>query len=332
MVEENIWRELLEVDSQGCVVWIPKIRYNLPESDYRNLPVRFMSRCGNLREFNQFTPRLGTEEMIKEGNGEFLTSQKENVRVDGLLRLVDKFPVSLTKPERLTLIGALTPNSLFSVLFWLKKRGWLNCNVSVIDKSTVPIETLKLMAESGYIKWNGGLKLEVQDVFDWRPKEKQSLIIGDILNTWIVPHYYDPKKEENPYKDYCSLLISVKRSLAEDGWFLSRCLVLPSKDLPNFSPGRMKSTAQKTKRIINQLGEMGRFVDERLIEKELRGTTGYPPPRPRSNEMVSSLRGQKAEAEFIELHNEVFETVHLITVRNQLSGYCHQNFLCQISE
>jgi hypothetical protein len=331
MKEQDMWKELIEVDKEGRMMWLPRIRTELNLEDYRSDPGCFVARCGGLRSLDFFDPRLSVENLNEVGNQEYITSESENVRVDGLLRLFKLFDYDAQRPEKVVLVGVLTPNSLLAVLSWLKGRDWGGCNVSVIDKNPVPVETICLMKNQGYIPWRGDLKIHLEDVLDWHPDQKQDLIIGDILNTWMVPHYFDPKEGQKPYADYSKYLNWARESLSDEGFFLSRCLVLPEVNKPGFAPDRKLGVEQKADLVIGRLGYLEEAVNKELLIQSLRRRMGYPPPKPRSDKVVPALKGKVAENKFIELYQKAFQSVDLITVRNQQSGYCHLNFLCRSS-
>jgi hypothetical protein len=328
MLERDVWSELVEIDNGGRLVWKPEVADRISGPDFRGSPARYVSRCGFLPHYRDFSPLLDVEDLVEIGEGNYITMRKECVRVDGLLRVVELFDFEIPRPDDLLLIGALTPNSFLAVLSWLERKGCSGCNVNLIDKSLVPVETIRVMLKRGLIPWDGSLQVDVADVLNWSPMSKPDLIIGDILNTWMVPHYFCPDSGEQPYLGYTKFLSWVRNHLNIDGLFLSRCLVLPEENQYRDKQTGEGAAERRVGRVISLLEGLSGSLNLDLLRQDLSNPSGYAPPVVRNGQMETTLRGRTAEEKFIRFYEDAFKHVDLITIRNQQSGYCHLNFLC----
>jgi hypothetical protein len=152
----DFWGKLIILDHEGLLKWRPDIEIEIDNVDSRRFPEKYIARCNGPTRLDDFISNLSSNDLAYRALNEFVTQERENVRVDGLLRTLDKFPVEIPKPENIILVGAATPNSLMSVLKWASVKNWPNSSVTLIDKSPIPIETVKEMINANYINWPGG--------------------------------------------------------------------------------------------------------------------------------------------------------------------------------
>lgn len=317
---------MLSVDNQGQVEWLPEIERRISPSDHRKSPIAYILRCGPLPCLEEFNPILEVDDLVSVGPDEFVTDKEEVTRVDGLLRIVDVSRVVIDEPRNLVLVGALTPNSLMATLVWLKRKGWSNCQVHLVDNSPVPIETTRALLESGYINWPAGINLVEEDVFKCSLDQRPDIIIGDILNTWMIPHYYPAKSEhKSPYERYQNFLKWAGLAIKTGGWFFSRCLILPEKA---YAPNQEATFSQQVDWIERQLGILAQKTKRLAIETAIRKKPGR--PQSTNENLKTTLVGIEAEEAFTQLYRQQFDNFRLIKVTNRKSGYLHLNFMCKI--
>jgi len=321
-----IWEKLLSVDNQGQLKWLPEIEKRISPSDHRKYPAGYMLRCGQLPRLEEFNPIFDVGDLVQVGPDEFITEREEITRVDGLLRIVDISRVVIDEPQNLVLVGALTPNSLMATLTWLTRKRWSDCQVHLIDNSPIPIETIKMLLESGYINWPAGINLIEEDILECSLVQRPDIVIGDILNTWMVPHYYLAKSEHgSPYQRYQDFLEWATLTTKPGGWFLSRCLILPEK---TYIPDQKTTFSQQVDWIEGQLGILAQKTKKPDIEMAVRRKSGRPQSINKS--LKTTLVGVEAEEAFVQLYKQQFDNLRLVKVSNQKSGYKHLNFMCRV--
>jgi hypothetical protein len=338
LAEQGIWNQLLTVSPKGFVMWRPDIQ-NKAGMESRNDPVRFMAMCGNLKPLESHFPTFETDDLVEVKPKVFETSQGEITGVNGLLRLIDKFPIKLKKPNNVLLVGAITPKSLLTTLAWFKIKGWNDTHLTLVDKSPVPIKTLEAMERGGYFNWQGGVSLIEEDILKFKPFFKTDLLIGDILNVWLVDNYQYPHLNSiNPYLKYEQFLKWAKEIISNDGWFVSRNMIAPitsTKEEPN---SRFhKTVKEKAGVIIQQLGGLAERADKQAIEESVEDLFDNPTPTSycgldkvlkvfRSTE---NLSGKHAEKIFERLQRRNFTHLNRIDVIDKNSGYVFQNYMSQ---
>lgn len=343
--EQDIWGKMLRVNPRGFLCWRPNIAGKIHSdpgkgTDPRCFPERYMAMCGRLLSLEEHHPIFDTSDLIQVAPQEFVTHEGEITGVNGLLRLANKFPISINYPERVLLVGAISPNSLLSVLAWCRENNWQRTHVSLVDNCLVPLETLRLMEAGCYYSWPGGIDLIESDITHYQPSCPPDIVIADILNPWMVDGYQYPHLDKcSPYSRFENFLRWGANVVGDKGWFLSRCVIFPSDaersnpDLSKFVP----IAQERTKQIMEQLGELGRSVNgqaikesvEQLFEEPLRTTfCGLDKVSPlyRSER---TLAGSHAEKVFRRFHYRSFQTTHEILVKDEKSRFRFLNFACQ---
>ena len=278
IAEQDIWRQLLTVSPRGFVRWKPDIDIRAG-TDSRNNPVRYMAMCGNLQTLETHAPTFNTDDLHQVAPGFYEAIEGEITGVNGLLRLVNKFPVSLNEPEEILVVGAITPNSMLSTLAWCREKSWGKAHITLVDKSPVPIMTLQVMKEGGYFDWRGGVNLVEADILNYQPLEKPDLVVGDILNFWMIDAYQYPNFDKgSPYENYERYLEWARRITDEEGWFLSRCMITPSSPQENNPSLRFQKTStERAKIITQQLGGLAETAREDAIEEMVEELFDDPP-------------------------------------------------------
>lgn len=318
---------MLSVDNQGQLGWLPEIEKRINPSDHRKSPVGYVLRCGQLSRLEEFDPILEVDDLVLVGPDEFVTGKEEVTRVDGLLRIVDVSQVVIDEPQNLVLVGALTPNSLMATLIWLKRKKWSNCQVHLVDSSPIPIETTRALLKNGYINWPAGINLIEESVLKCSLDQRPDIIIGDILNTWMVPHYHPVKSEQkSPYQRYQNFLKWASLAIKPGGWFFSRSLILPEE---TYIPEQEMTLLQQVDWIERQLGILAQKVKRSDIKMAIQRKPGR--PQSTNENLKTTLVGVEAEEAFIQLYRQQFNNFRLIRVTNRKSGYLHLNFMCQIT-
>jgi hypothetical protein len=265
----------LITNDKGKLTWREDIKKRSPARDPRRDFQSFVKRWGRITSYSEFSPILNSDDLVEVKKGEFVTSRRECVRPDGLLRIIDKFPVQLSKPPSLILVGILNPNSLLAVLKWLEIKGWNDTQVTVVDVSSIPLETTRLMIEKNCIPKSFKIDLIHSDILDYKPTRQPNFIIADILNTWMVPQVFVPSfRITNPYFRYRKFLEWVRQNTCSNGWFLSRCLILPEKPRGNFpSHSLFPLVGKRAERVFQYMYESN-FRTVHLI-KVINRVSGY---------------------------------------------------------
>jgi len=338
IAEQEVWRQLLTVSPRGFVRWQPDIDIRAG-MESRNNPVRYMAMCGNLRTLDAHAPTFTTDDLHQLAPDLYEATEGEITGVNGLLRLADKFPVSLSEPEEVLVVGAITPNSLLSTLAWCRENRWENAHVTLVDKSPVPIRSLQTMKEGGYFDWIGGVEFIEEDILHYQPSERPDLVVGDILNLWMVDAYQYPNLDKgSPYDNFERFLRWGRRIVDGEGWFLSRCMITPSSpDEYNPNLRFQKTAAERAKVITQQLGDLASGARVDAIEEMVEELFDDPPLTTfcglnrvsKTFKATKTLSGKHAEEVFDRLHYRNFDTVHRIRVVDPNSGYVFQNYMCQ---
>ena len=327
---------MVDVSPKGFLRWRPGI---ITEGTSRNQPVNYMLMCGRLRSLEEHHPTLTTEDLIEIGPQEFETHEGEITGVNGLLRIVDRFPITLSNPKEVLLVGSISSNSLLSVLAWCKEKKWNKTHVTLVDKSCIPIRHLSLMQKENYFHWPGGCSLIKKDILKYKPLEPPKIIIADILNAWMVKPYHSfHLAKQSPYTKFEEFLKWGAETVVDNGWFFSRSMIWPPSFAEQDPNSRFAETAQKrANQIMLQLGDLARKVNRTAIEDEAEQlfnepfrTTHcgldrvYSPFR-----QERTLAGSHAEKLMRKFHHRYFQTVHEIRVQDVRSGFTFLNFACQ---
>lgn len=343
--ERQIWQKLLTASPRGFLRWQldveGRIRHDPGKgTDSRGNPERYMVMCGRLHTLEEHRPVFTTDDLIRVAPHEFVTHKGEITGVNGLLRLVDKFPITIPTPEEILLVGSISPNSLLSVLAWCREKGWVQTHVTLVDNSAAPIETLRLMQEGGYFDWSGGVNLIEKDILDYHPDRQTDVVIADILNVWMTDTYHYPHLDRrSPYAQFEKFLRWGARAVGNDGWFLSRCMIFPSlsrgKSDPNlkFAQGARERGGQ----VLDQLGDLAKDIDseairesvERLFDAPLRTTFCGLDRVCSTYKSEPTLAGSRGLRVSRRLHNRNFRKVHEILVKDEQSGFKYLNLACQ---
>lgn len=338
IAEQDIWGKLVTASSRGFLRWRPDID-RLSGGDPRSYPERYMAMCGNLHTLDEHGPVLGASDLVEKEAGVYEAPDGEITGVNGLLRVVDKFPITILPPDNILLVGAISPNSLMSTIVWCQENGWNESQLTLVDKSPIPIETIRLMKDGGYFDWSGGIELAQEDVVDYVPAQKPDVIVADILNMWMVDKYYYPHLDKkSPYSVFERLLEWASDSLDDNGWFFSRCMISPESNGGNDPNLRFKELARKrTERILGQLGSVANDVNrgavedtvEELFERAYPTTFCGLEKVSKTYQSAGAVSGKQAEKVFRRFYKRGFEITHEVDVLDTKSGFKFLNFACQ---
>lgn len=334
LAEQDIWSSLLTVNGRGFLRWKDG------GGDDRD-PERFMAMCGNLHSLEEHNPTLDIDDLKEIGPARYSAPHGEITGVNGLLRLTDKFPISVRKPDNILVVGAITPNSLQSVLSWSKRNNWLDIKVTLVDKSPVPIRTMRSMQDGGYLNWPGGIELVEKDILHYEPSTPPKVIIADILNSWTVDSYQYPNLDnKSPYTVFENLLRWGSRHVAPNGWIFSRSMIAPlSRGKPDPNNRFHEQSVRRAEKIIKQLGPLAdranhlaiqEMVEELFDEPSLATFCGLNKVS-RIFRSERALAGDHAVKVFRRLHRRNFTTTHEIDVDDPNSGFRFLNFACNTS-
>ena len=338
--EQEIWQGLLKASKFQTLEWRDDIRDRAGLDPRADSPARYMAMCRNLRPLSEWDAAvLDTGDLHPVSANEFIAKEGEITGANGLLRLINKFPISLGDPKQITLVGAISPNSLYSTLTWCASEGWNDAHVTLIDKSLIPIETLRLMQEGGYFNWQGGVSLIEGDVTKFTPERQPDIVIADILSSWMVEPYHASLLHcRSPFEEFEKFLAWGSKTVTNHGWFFSRCMVAPENGT-NTDPNLRSAVAAKerTDRIVEQLGDLAGRIDRDEVEATVEQLFDKPHPTSYCGlEKVSpifrshkTLKGSHAERVLQRVHQRNFDTSHQITVRDAKSEYTFLNFACQ---
>ncbi|MFH1840812.1 MAG: hypothetical protein ABH807_01490, partial [Candidatus Shapirobacteria bacterium] len=339
--EQQIWGNMIRVSNRGFLRWNENIALKTG-GDPREYPERYMAMCGNLRKLEDHNPTLDTDDITELSPNHFVANQGEITGVNGLLRLIDRFPINIRQPKEVLVVGAISPNSLLSVLAWCRKKNWQNTHVTLVDKSPVPITTLQHMQNGGYFNWSGGVDLLEENILGYTPKTQPQIVIGDILNMWMVDAYQYPNLDrKSPYEQYKKFLYWGANTVGNEGWFLSRCMIAPSKQR-NIDPNLrfQQESKDRADRIVTQLGSFAQQASHNAIEEMVEELFEDPPLTTfcglyKVSKTYRSSRpnaGNQAIEVFRRFHKRNFPITYEVRVDDPKSGFSFLNFACGFNE
>lgn len=336
--EQEIWGDMLTVSQRGFLRWNEDIARKAG-GDPRENPERYMVMCGNLRTLDNHNPTLDADGLEEISPNHLAAPNGEITGVNGLLRLSDRFPISLDKPKDILVVGAVTPNSMLSVLKWAKHKNWDQSHVTLVDKSPVPITTLEKMQHGGYFDWPGGVSLIQDDILKHAPTRQPQVVVADILNTWMVDTFQYPHIDKaSPYDAYKTFLRWGADTVKNGGLFLSRCMIAPPRQRRDPNILFHQDAKSRAEKVIFQLGALANRANHDAIQDMVEELFEDPPLATFCG--LSSVSkyyghsrpnaGRHAINVFRRLHQRAFPVVHEIQVDDQKSGFTFLNFACGV--
>ncbi|OGV95617.1 hypothetical protein A2W24_07005 [Microgenomates group bacterium RBG_16_45_19] len=259
--DRAFWKSLLKVD-RGQLRWeIQDLNIQFHEEPLRSILLNGPPREYNAR--NCFDPRIGDRyPLVKKGAADYVAPQGEELGVWGLLRSASLSEVILKQlapldPQRILLVGAISQESLYGILASMDGLGWKEAELTVVDKSLVPLTVLKRLNETGHWSWKPGVRLVHSDIRYFNEWGAYDLVLMDIVSAYTIDRLnYCHRVGENPFAKYRQILQTCKALVSNGGLFISRTLSFSGYQPKKHPEPVAEEILQERLGILrNQLGE-----------------------------------------------------------------------------
>jgi len=224
--EQTFWTSLVDVNKFGGLVWKNKVSpTDIGLIDPRaDSPERTILMAGGLKKEYIL---LDTRSVRTVGINNFELDTRESSSVDGLLRTMDLYKFKpQDAPNKSLLVGSLCQDGAMIFDTWLNRSlSGSNYLLDMVDPSII---SCVLTREA--IRINNRQKIHVFQKSIFELNGKYSLVLGDLLNTWMISEYgYPALDHESPYVVFEKYLSKISSLLVSGGHFFSRCVVFNGK-------------------------------------------------------------------------------------------------------
>src|SRR3989344_9655921 len=145
----HVMKKLISVDQFGVPSWRSDIETRAGNDE--RTPIRYLLAAGSFSHTEGRKPNTGrtigqtyfpTPDYIGFATSDLIPNEfdtfNEIAGLAGILRTIDMFPITLSQPRNILLVGAYTHKSLTTLLDFCESKRWKDSHVTLVDRSPIP--------------------------------------------------------------------------------------------------------------------------------------------------------------------------------------------------